>query len=253
MADSAILRRRAPARLLAPAGGGLWRVRFDLLAAHGAAEPQGEGAPPSDLLAAAMAAGVTANGALVRILEGGGFARAPCLCCYRAPAARAWPAAAALEVFLQYYGPASYAGSKSFARAVETLGRDLLPRELARVQAALGCSAAQAAAGVCVVAPACRPGTLWVYSTPAGRRLLRHLARRAGPVRVTVASSDPATFARHRFRMYAVAAAGDAAAGGARLLAAATAWVEAAAAPVAAAAPMAAAAPGASVPAHIPE
>jgi hypothetical protein len=171
---------------------------------------------PDDLLVAAAVSGPLTSMPFLDILDGGCFARAPCLCCYAAPsAAAAREAAAALRLFQQYYDGASYLGSRAFVRTVAALSRDLRPDEVADVREHVGAldetpdsvRELNAAEGVCVALPACRPGALWIYSTPAGRRLLRHLARGlrkdGAPVRVAVASSDPTLFPRFRYRMYA--------------------------------------------------
>ena len=214
------MRRSRALEPLEPHGKGRWRVRLAALAAAP------EGAPalrrllgaaaeghPDDLLEAAAAFGALTNPALLDLLDGPCFAPAACLCCYEVrSAARAREAAEGLRLFLQYYSSASYVRSRAFPRLVETLARDLAPAELAEARAhlaALGSTPAAVRAlnaeeGLCVAAPACQPGTLWVYSTPAGRRLLRRLSRQERrPLRVAVASSDPAAAPRHRYRMYA--------------------------------------------------
>lgn len=190
---------------------------------------------PDDLVATAAACGATTSLAFLDILDGGGFARAPCLCCYAAATAgRARDAGAALKTFLRYYSAQSFLESRAFARLAATLARDLMPREVGEVRefvAALDSTpdvvrAINAAAGLCVALPPCRPGRVWVYSTPAARRLLRHLSRKSGiALRVAVASSDAATHPRFRYRMYEVAVPGDAGADAVpRLLETAAAW-----------------------------
>ena len=177
---------------------------------------------PDDLFVAAAAAGALTCIPFLDILDGGCFARAPCLCCYAAhSAAQAREASAALRIYQRYYDDASYLGSRAYARTVAALSRDLREGELAEVASFLATldSTSDAVREIngrwggrmCVAVPPCRPGTLWVYSTADGRRLLRHLARglRKGgpPVKVTVASSDPTAFPRYRYRMYAAALA----------------------------------------------
>jgi hypothetical protein len=219
-----------------------WRVRFEALS--GAApsssvlrEVAATQGVADDLLLAAALSGAVSNHALLEILDGGGFERAACLCCYRAPDAAARAMDAALRRWQGYYSATAYVASRAFARAVAALSRDLLPDELAEVRAHIAHLDATpelvreinrlgAVWGVCVAAPRCRPNTLWVYSTQAGRRLLRSLARSLGGqghrVRVAVASSDPAVLPRFRYRMYAASVgSGDAA----PLLEAAAAWV----------------------------
>ena len=173
--------------------------------------------PPGDLLRAAAASGATANLAFLDILDGGDFEPAPCLCCYRAETLQgARKAALELGLFQRYYDPGSYLGSKAFPRMVRTLGRDALPEELAAVKGHLSrlrqttdlIRAVNAHPGICVTAPPCRPGTVWLYSTPTGRKMLRHLSRRfragGSSLSVGVASSDPEAHPRWRYRMYAV-------------------------------------------------
>jgi hypothetical protein len=229
-----------------------WRVRLDAFTATPAspAELRGllpDGAlrefgadtspaeVPDDLLVAAASAGALTSPPFLDILDGDGFTRAPCLCCYAAvSAAKAREAAAVLRVFQQYYDRASYLRSRAYARLVAALSRDLLPEEAAEVRAHLAALDAtpdvvreiNAVEGLCVAVPACQPAVLWIYSTPAGRQLLRSLARglRKGgaPVRVTVASSDPAVSPRFRYRMYAATFLGPGPPGA--LLEAAAAW-----------------------------
>jgi hypothetical protein len=256
--------RPGPGRALAPdpgvfeMRGGRWRLRLEALAGAGGLAPGplraalagagedlralgGEAPPeelPDDLLVAAAASGAVACTAFLDILDGGCFARAPCLCCYGAySAAQAREAAEGLRLYRRYFSAATYVGSRAYLRAVAAMSRDLRPEEAAEVRAFLAgldgtpdtVREINGGGDLCVAVPPCRPGTLWVYSTPGGRRLLRHLARasrRTGaPVRVTVASSDPGTHPRHRFRMYAASLAGGSA--GAPLLETALAWVRA--------------------------
>lgn len=260
--------RRAPAHLVAPPDpelfarvGGRWRVQLGALTGAPASPAQlrailateaGDlktfgadtdlAAIPDDLLVTAAMSGATTSMALLDILDGACFARAPCLCCYAAhSAARAREAAAALRMFRQYFDADSYVRSRAYARAVAAMSRDLRPEEAAEVKdhvarldttpdtvreingSSLG--EARAGPGLCVVLPPCQPGVLWVYSTPEGRRLLRHLARKGGgPVKVTVASSDPGTTPRFRYRMYAASLV---AGGTPALLDTALAWVRA--------------------------
>jgi len=260
--------RKKPGRAAAPdpelfaRAGGRWLVRLAAFApapadpAHlralivsNAAELKTFGAEteaaavPDDLLAAAASSGALTCMPFLDILDGGCFARAPCLCCYEALSAqRAREAGAALRIFRRYYDPASYLESRAYARVVAALSRDLRADEVAEVAQHLAVldSTPDAvreingrwAGRLCVAAPPCQPGVLWVYSTVDGRRLLRHLARglRKGgaPVKVTVASSDPAVAPRFRYRMYAAAPVrGE----GPALLEAALAWARARAGP----------------------
>jgi hypothetical protein len=242
--------------------GGGWRVRLAALAgtpaspeelrailAAGAGDLKTFGADvdpaaiPDDLLVTAAMSGATTSLALLDILDGACFARAPCLCCRAAlSAARAREAAAALRMFRQYFDAGSYVHSRAYARVVAAMLRDLRPEEAAEVRdhiARLGATPDAVreingsglgglGGGLCVALPPCRPGVLWVYSTPDGRRLLRHLARKSGsPVKVTVASSDPAVCPRYRYRMYAAAPVAGLAAGAAPLLDTALAWARA--------------------------
>lgn len=175
---------------------------------------------PDDLLVTAAMSGATTSMAFLDILDGACFAHAPCLCCYTAhSAARAREAATALRVFRQYFDTGSYVRSRAYARAVAAMLRDLRPEEAAEVKAHIArldttpdtvreingsTLGGPRGPGLCVALPSCQPGVLWVYSTPEGRRLLRHLARKGGgPVKVTVASSDPGMAPRFRYRMYA--------------------------------------------------
>jgi hypothetical protein len=206
---------------------------------------------PDDLLITAARAGATMSMTFLDILDGGCFVPAPCLCCYAAHSAgSAREAATALRLYLQYYEPASYVGSRAYVRAVAAMARDLEPEELAELKEGLARlnstpelarEANSSLSGLCVAVPPCQPEVLWVYSTPAGRRLLRHLARKraphggaAAPVRVTVASSDLAATPRYRYRMYAAASLAEQAEGAAggthRLLEEAASWARAEAA-----------------------
>lgn len=173
-------------------------------------------AVPDDLLVAAASCGALTCLPFLDILDGGCFARATCLCCYAAhSAAKAREAAASLQMFQKYYDAGSYLKSRAFVRTVACLSRDLRPEEAAEVKEHVASldetpdsvRELNAVEGLCVAVPACQSGVLWIYSTPAGRRLLRHLSRglRKGgaPLRVTVASSDPTLFPRFRYRMYA--------------------------------------------------
>ena len=186
---------------------------------------------PDDLLVTAAMSGATTSMPFLDILDGACFAHAPCLCCYAAhSAARAREAATALRVFRQYFDAGSYVRSRAYARAVAAMLRDLRPEEAAEVKSHIArldttpdmvreingsTLGGPRGPGLCVALPPCQPGVLWVYSTPEGRRLLRHLARKGGsPVKVTVASSDPGMAPRFRYRMYAaslVAGNGDSA------------------------------------------
>lgn len=245
---------------LSRAAGGRWRVRLADFALSGsvagsparlrellgqkAAELADFGAEaepaalPDDLLVAA-AAGALACMPFLDILDGGCFAQAPCLCCYAAHStARAREAGAALLLFQRYYDGPSYLASRAYVRAVAALTRDMLEDEVAEVASFLaGLDSTSEgvreingrwAGRMCVAVPPCQPGALWVYSTADGRRLLRHLARgfRKGgaPVKVAVASSDPAVYPRYRFRMYAATLAGTPEPQGAALLEAALSW-----------------------------
>lgn len=182
-----------------------------------AADGQTRGGIPDDLLSAAAIGGAITNMAFLDILDGGCFERAPCLCCYAArSASRAREAGASLRLFERYYDAQSYASSHAFARLVSTLSRDLLAEEVAEVRehvSRLDCTpddirALNGFQDLCVTAPPCQPSVLWVYSTPAGRRLLRYLSRelrqRQLVARVAVASSLAAALPRFRYRMYAI-------------------------------------------------
>jgi hypothetical protein len=203
-------------------GGRAWRLRPDLVgrpadpAAVARAAAALSATYPDDLVAAAAAAGATANPAFREILDGGDFTAAVCLCCHVATtAAAARRADAALSEYRRRYDAAAYLGSRAFTRAAAALARDLDAAELAAARRQVAAApatrdvvrAANAATRValCVAEPPCRPGTLWVYSTPDGRRLLRHFARHVGAVRVTVASSEAGVWPRAAGRMYAAA------------------------------------------------
>ncbi len=230
----------APDPELFARAGGRWRVQLALLTSAPQASPAhlrtilaaeaGDlktfgadtdlEAIPDDLLVTAAMSGATTSMAFLDILDGACFAHAPCLCCYTAhSAARAREAATALRVFCQYFDAGSYVRSRAYARAVAAMLRDLRPEEAAEVKAHIArldttpdtvreingsTLGGPRGPGLCVALPSCQPGVLWVYSTPEGRRLLRHLARKGGgPVKVTVASSDPGMSPRFRYRMYA--------------------------------------------------
>jgi len=206
---------------------GAWRLRIGFLVTPEASGQcariaQGGEELPDDLLNTAARVGVLTCAAFLDILDGSSFVPAPCICCYAAvSAARAREAAATIRTFLQYYSAASYVQSRAYARTVRAMARDVEKDELIELKNVIYHSAGAGytgdarepalvqevnavVPGLCVAAPPCRPGVLWVYSTPDGRRLLRHLARKAkAPVRVTVASSDTAYVPRRRYRMYA--------------------------------------------------
>jgi len=223
---------------------GQWRVRPGLLSAPPSMTPgelreacaaQGVAAgedTPDDLLLAAAASGASSSPALLDILDGGEFVAAPCLCCYHIRDPEQFrEVQAALRLFGEYFDPAQHVRSRAFGRTVATLSRDLFPDEVEMVRRRLAAQVARGAAqrgaaptppdalreihhlerGLCLAEPPCRPGTLWVYSTPDGRRLLRYLSRlaqremRSHSLRVTVASSDPGCLPRYRFRMYSAA------------------------------------------------
>lgn len=213
-----------------------------------------EGQPPDDLLRAAAAAGATANPAFLDILDGGDFEPAPCLCCYAAESPRgARKAAQSLMLFQRYYQASSYLESRAFPRMVQTLARDAQSPELAVVKMhllRLECATDELRAinshpAICVAAPRCRPDSVWVYATPAARKMLRHVARQFRGAQgglsltVSVASSDPEVHPRWRYRMYSAALVRsgrgpeEPAAAGAKatLLAAMRDWVAAAAEP----------------------
>ncbi len=176
---------------------------------------------PDDLLITAARVGALMCTAFLDILDGSSFTPAPCICCYAASAAQAREIAASIQAFRRYYNAASYVQSRAYARAVKMMAQDLGESELAGLkneiyhaagggfgrdarEPALVREANAAVPGLCVAVPPCRPDVLWVYSTADGRRLLRHLARKAkAPVRVTVASSDATYSPRWRYRMYA--------------------------------------------------
>ncbi len=171
---------------------------------------------PDDLILTAAVTGPLTNLAFLDLIDGAELARAPCLCCYKAnSAAGARTLGRTLMTYLRYYSPRSFFESRAFARTVVTLSRDLYPEEAETVRTFVSgldstpdsIRALNAIPGFCVTAPPCRPGVVWIYSTPEGRRLLRHLARalRRGqnpPLRVVVESSDAGVFPRFRYRMY---------------------------------------------------
>lgn len=170
---------------------------------------------PDDLLVTASVIGAVTSAPFLDILDGSGFVAAPCLCCYAARSvAAARDAASALRLLERYYDAESYLRSRSFARAVANLSRDLTAAEVTEIADSVASMDGTPeavreinrgrAGRLCVVVPPCRPGSLWVYSTPEGRRLLRFLSRKGSPpVKITVASSDPGVFPRFRRRMYA--------------------------------------------------
>jgi hypothetical protein len=205
-----------------------WRVRLAILVGEVAATPEELrrccGAPddakvPADLLLAAAATGPATGPAFLDIMDGGCFVPAPCLCCYsvRSPE-HMREATAALRLFQEYHDPAAFVTLRSYGRAVATLARDLHPDEVIMVQKRLSRLESTSAAvreihrlerSICVAVPACQPNVLWVYSTPAARRLLRHIARTLGrddaargTLSVAVASSSLSALPRYRYRMY---------------------------------------------------
>lgn len=226
-----------------------WRVRYEVL--RGPVADQAElrklsaiddPRVPDDLLLATAMTAATVSAAFIEIMDGGCFTAAPCLCCYSVRSAEYMrEAASALRLFCSYHDPASFVAHRAYGRAVLAAARDLLPAEVARIRKWM--SRLQNAPeglrkfhrlekNICVAIPACRPGTLWVYSTPDGRRLLRHLARalprELGALSVSVASSDANTFPRFRLRMYAANLCGGEGQGTAQdvLLSSALAWAE---------------------------
>ena len=201
---------------------------------------EGRGGAPGEAagLCSAEGAALAASPALEAIIDAGGFDPAPCLCCYRARSRGAARAAGeALSALLAFYR-ATPEGAPLFLRlgreAQEAEGRDVLPAELARIRARLAEAAAAAASsggagaawpaearaasaaaeGVVLAVPPCAPGTLWAYSTPAARRLLRHLARQArrggeAPVAVALLSAArPGVAPRWPGRVYEARQAG---------------------------------------------
>ena len=202
-----------------------WRLHFEVMLGAVAETPgelrrlSGIDDPkiPDDVFSATAATAATTSAALLEILDSGCFVAAPCICCYSVRSAEHMrEASSALRLFCRYYSSASFAGHRDYGRAVLTLARDLLPIEVAKVQKWLARQNStpevlraihRLERGLCVAVPACRPRTLWIYSTPDGRRLLRHLARslpRAlGVLSVSVASSSADSLPRFRFRMYA--------------------------------------------------
>ena len=135
--------RCAPAHHVAPPDpelfarvGGRWRVQLGALTGAPASPAQlrailateaGDlktfgadtdlAAIPDDLLVTAAMSGATTSMALLDVLDGACFARAPCLCCYAAhSAAQAREAAAALRTFRQYFDADSYVRSRAYAR-----------------------------------------------------------------------------------------------------------------------------------------
>jgi len=215
--------------------GDQWRLRLDVLThttpdvndlrdqltteelkAHGS-ETKLENVP-DDLLIAAASSGATTCMAFLDILDGDCFVRAPCLCCYYPhSAASARVAATTLRLFWRYYESESYLMSRAYVRVVAALSRDLHAEEVSEIKEHIARldttpddlrEVNNSLPGLCVTEPLCQPGVLWVYSTPEGRRLLRHLTRTirkkySANVVVTVASSDPVVLPRFRYRMYA--------------------------------------------------
>lgn len=170
---------------------------------------------PDDLLKTAARFGALVSLPFLDILDGDGFHHEVCLCCCKTKSTvSAREAVVALRLFCQYYDARSYLDSRAFIRTVAILSRDLSPGEVVEISTYISSlDSTQDAVreinvpgplSVCVATPTCQPGTLWVYSTSDGRRLLRHLSRNAGaPVKITVASSYPTVYPRFRYRMYA--------------------------------------------------
>jgi len=178
---------------------------------------------PDDLFVATAATAAASSPAFLEIMDSGCFTAAPCLCCYSVKAAEYMrEAASALRLFCGYHSPTAFVAHRSYGRAVALLARDLLPAEVRRIQQWLARLEAtpeilrtvhRLEHGICVALPVCQPRTIWVYSTPDGRRLLRHLARSlprsCGTLSVAVASSSAAALPRFRFRMYAATICAD--------------------------------------------
>jgi hypothetical protein len=181
--------------------GGRWRVRIDEF-------------PP----------GAATSPAFIDIFDGPCFTPAVCLCCAAAvSAAAAREAAASLRLFRRYFDPRGYAKSPACARANAACTRDVRPEEAAEVQRYVSelsstsdaLREANATPGIAIAIPSCRPGVLWIYSTPNGRRLVRHLTREAGAV-----IGPPPAAPRFRFALFAVE-------GTTPLIDAALAWIRA--------------------------
>jgi hypothetical protein len=164
--------------------------------------------------------GVVTSIPFLELVDSGDFELSPCLCCYRlkpglsarGSQASARRVAASLELLLQYYDAASYRASKAFDRAVAILTRDVRPADLTEVAEFLIKLESTPsdvrevnrlmADRLCIALPPCRPDTIWVYSTPDGRRLLRGLAKSAPGVRISLITFDCESFPRFRLRMY---------------------------------------------------
>lgn len=180
-----------------------------------AAPPAPAGRYPADVVESARATCVLTNSVFLDIVDEY-FRRSPCLCCYSARSFdNARDAYEALNMLRNYFNPSGCVKSKAFDKILRSLSRDLTPAELKRARKHVAESASPAVRrinrypGICVARPECRPDTLWVYSTPEGRRLLRHLTRRSAvPLRVAVVSSSSSVFPRVRLRLYSAVALG---------------------------------------------
>lgn len=197
-----------------------WRLRLATFMFDAAANTATD--PPH----AASACSAIMSPPFLDILDGGSFVRAPCLCCYEArDAAKARSAAISLRLFLRYFNHETWKLSQVAPAASIALASDATPDELRSIAADFAsCDGTpsnilrintQKPGEICIASPACQPGVLWVYSTPASRRMLRHIARqlrRQNPplaLNVEVASSNPAIYPRWRARMYSIRVVGE--------------------------------------------
>jgi hypothetical protein len=207
------------APLLRGADDRLWRLNFE--AYDGEAPSPAElrarltrlvGDVPDDVIAVAARSGATTSAPFLDVLESAGFTRAVCLHCYtiEGPAA-ARGAAESLRAFQHYYRSKSFLASHAFARLAERLLRDVTAEEEREIKEHVEALDAtpdvvrrlNREPGVCVAIPECRRDEVWVYSTPAGRKFLRGLARRSDtPVPVVIGTALRSVTPRFRYRMY---------------------------------------------------
>jgi hypothetical protein len=142
-----------------------------------------------------------------------------CVCCYVAPD----PAKVSSEIaaLLTFFDCTEYLKSKAHARQEVLRTTDVSARAAKTVREHVTttaatcvayfpqkvCAAANATAGLCFASPPCSMGrTLWVYSTPAGRKFLRRLAKkgRHSKLGIKICMAGAHDTPRFVLRMYSV-------------------------------------------------
>lgn len=157
---------------------------------------------------------------VIEVLESG-LKATPCICCYGTTSeSRATDVDISLRMILSYFSPESRTNSISFYRDLSSLMRDITPREEKNIKRRLKvmkmtheyvsdvCRGINFISGLCVMSPACREKTLWVCSTPGGRKFMRRCIRalKAEKVtaRVSLITEDVRAVPRFINRIYAL-------------------------------------------------